>query len=769
MQLWQENSDYAEPIVGVAEGVAPGRFVFEKAIYSGLSYGARFFSRDGNGGEIWEHGDVRRNIQIDGDAERWALEGESSVLASEPKMDRKVTVQAPQRTPDGRFDGPMFCHVWVDRARSALHKKLPVDADGKVTFKTYGGVMTSLKFHTDANWEEVDRHAIYADESTTKPFYAVLDRFHLLREPPPAGLYTDPPFNIRRPGVYEENGFLNFVVHAPKAACVRVWGEWMGAGAKGADLLSTRDRTFWWAQIPVATVGDYHGKEYAYLIDNNRHSQDPAAGWVVHSGFDANSRLVRSSNYYWQSNTWSRPTWDYFIVYQAHPKRLSDRGPGGAGPLERIAWEIEDNAGYFRELGATALLLMPVHEFAGDSSWGYNPGFYYAVESSYGGPDALKELVDTCHRHGIGVILDLVLNHSGNDNPLWELSRETFFDGDTTWGALVNFDHPQCKFFFERCVAYLVEEYRLDGIRLDHTRTILHGDWQDGAIITRAGSGGGWDFLKALQWGARSGGGDRCLVVGEHLPNEWDVSRNGGPLDSQWNDNFHDRIEDAFRPFGDLGKLADAFKITHTEASEWFHATNYAESHDEVGNEDDRIARVAGYGRGLRAAKVHAAAVLLSRGIPMWFMGAESAEWRQFLQRENEVLPLAGYLNDPEAARVRLWWKRMCELRRYDANLRGPAPIDVKFAQDRVLAFTRGMNGDYFVLLNFGSWAGQRGLWELNLPEGLYRELWNSTWDEFRNRAEGEQLQHNGGRDARLKRDYTLNIPELSAIILQRV
>ena len=86
-----------------------------------------------------------------------------------------------------------------------------------------------------------------------------------------------------------------------------------------------------------------------------------------------------------------------------------------------------------------------------------------------------------------------------------------------------------------------------------------------------------------------------------------------------------------------------------------------------------------------------------------------------------------------------------------------------------MLAFTRGMNGDYFVLLNFGSWAGERRLWELNLPDGLYRELWNSTWDEFRNIAEGEELQHNGGRDARLKRDYTLNIPELAAIVLQKV
>jgi 1,4-alpha-glucan branching enzyme len=771
MWLWQDNSGFEKAVSGQAQ--AAGGFLFEEQIYTGMKYGARFFTREA-GGDEWEHRDVRRIFTTNGETDLWALEGESAVLDAAPTLDQEITIRVPQRTPDGRFDGNLFAHVWVDRARRPLRERIPINAS-EVTFKTYRGITTSVKFHTDTNWEEVDRHAVYADEAARgQPLYGVLDRFQLLREAPAILLYQNPPFEIRRPGVYEENGFLNFVLHAPRAARVRVWGVWMGAGAKGIDLRSTMDRTFWWAQISVADVkaglagGDYHGAEYSYIIDNDRHSQDPAAGWVVHSGMEVNSRLVRSSKFVWTTDSWRRPTWDYLTVFQIHPLRFSGRGDAGLKPLQRARWEIESSAGYFRELGPTAVLIMPTHEFKGDYSWGYDPAFFYAVESSYGGPDALKELVDVCHRNGFAVILDLVLNHSGDDNPLWELGRETFFDGDTKWGALVNFDHPQCRFFFEKCVKYLVEEYRLDGIRLDHTRTILHGDWQDGDIVKQAGSGGGGDFLRALHWGATNGN-DGCLVMGEHLPNEWNVSNDGGPLDTQWNDNFHDRIEDAFRPFGDLGKLAEAYKITHTEAKEWFHATNYAESHDEVGNEDDRIAHVAGFGRGLRAAKVHAAAVLMSRGIPMWFMGAESAEWRQFKISENDPLPIAEYLADDERARVRLWWKRLCELRRADPSLRGPAPIDVKFAQDRILAFTRGLNGDYFVLLNFGSWAGQRWLWELNLPEGEYRELWNSTWDEFRNASQSESLQHNGGRDARLRREYTLNIPNTAAIILQRV
>jgi hypothetical protein len=457
MWLWQDNSGFEKAVAGSAE--PGGGFLFEEEIYTGMRYGARFFTNEASG-KVWEHPDVRRTLEILGETELWALEGESAVLVSAPKLEREITIHVPERSPDRRLDGTLFAHVWVDRARAPLHTRIPVKANGAVTFKTYEGVTTSVKFHNDANWEAVDRHVVYASEAARgKPLWAVLDRFQLLREAPPVPMYQNPPFEIRRPGVYEEDGHLHVVLHAPRAARVRLWGAWMAAGAKLVDLLSTVDRTFWWAQLKVADVqaelgGDYHGAEYHYVIDNDRRSQDPAAGWVVHSGFDVNSRLVRSSKFVWTTDSWRRPTWDYLIVYQVHPRRFSGRGGGELKPLQRVKWEIENNAGYFLELGATAVLLMPVHEFKGDFSWGYDPAFFYVVESSYGGPDALKELVDTCHRHGKAVILDLVLNHSGGDNPLWELGRETFFDGDTTWGALVNFDHPQCKFFFEKCVTY---------------------------------------------------------------------------------------------------------------------------------------------------------------------------------------------------------------------------------------------------------------------------------------------------------------------------
>ncbi|HET7542326.1 MAG TPA: alpha amylase C-terminal domain-containing protein, partial [Polyangiaceae bacterium] len=211
-----------------------------------------------------------------------------------------------------------------------------------------------------------------------------------------------------------------------------------------------------------------------------------------------------------------------------------------------------------------------------------------------------------------------------------------------------------------------------------------------------------------------------------------------------------------------MSGLADALKATQGNGDAWYEMTNYPESHDEVGNDDHRI---SGQARGYRRNKVAAAATLFARGLPMWFMGSEYGEYRQFRKDSRGPITLHP---DGDQARVRRWWDRLCELRRGNSRVQGPAPIDVKYAQDRMLAFTRGDNADLFVLLNFSPWEGQRSLAELNLPSGEYKELLNSTWGEYQISSEGEQDRSNGGWDARLIRDYTLNIPAYSALVLER-
>jgi 1,4-alpha-glucan branching enzyme len=210
---------------------------------------------------------------------------------------------------------------------------------------------------------------------------------------------------------------------------------------------------------------------------------------------------------------------------------------------------------------------MPVNEVGTENSWGYDPAFFYAIENDYGGPDALEELVDTCHRNGLAILVDVVFNHAGStDNILWSLARESFFDGDTRWGAMINFDHPQCRHFFAQNLVYLANEYHLDGFRLDHTATIVHSSAWDpwSGFVRELGSGGGWEFLHAIRRALREEVDSLCLLMAEHLPNEWSLTNQGGPMDTQWCDDFHDRIVDASRRQFGMSRLAEAFKLSHT-------------------------------------------------------------------------------------------------------------------------------------------------------------------------------------------------------------
>ena len=144
------------------------------------------------------------------------------------------------------------------------------------------------------------------------------------------------------------------------------------------------------------------------------------------------SRSLRLRNLHWR-----RPTPDYYIIYQLHPSRFTNRYEGDR-PLRRIAKEIAESAGYFRELGVTAIQLLPLNEVSSAHSWGYDPAYFYAIENDYcgaDGPDDLKHLIYTCHQHGLAVVLDVVFNHAGGDNILWDVARDSFFDGDTQWQA----------------------------------------------------------------------------------------------------------------------------------------------------------------------------------------------------------------------------------------------------------------------------------------------------------------------------------------------
>jgi 1,4-alpha-glucan branching enzyme len=259
-----------------------------------------------------------------------------------------------------------------------------------------------------------------------------------------------------------------------------------------------------------------------------------------------------------------------------------------------------------------------------------------------------------------------------------------------------------------------------------------------------------------------------CLLMAEQLPNDWALTNLGGPMDSQWSDDFHDRTVDVCQgDAGQMGRFADALQISQVSCQQWYNVTNYSESHDEVGNVNDRIAQIGGFGRGLRLNKVAAAATLMSCGIPLLFMGEEAGETRQFRFDADDTLDLDVYESDEAATRVRRWWQELFALRRNNPKIQGPAPLQVHWVEGSLVAFSRGGNHEFFVILNCSPDAVTRSLGHMNLPGASYKELWNSSWPAFQ--VEWEDEHANGGRDALLYRDLNLNIPDYGVVILERI
>lgn len=737
------------------------------ALYSGVQYSLLFWNPELYS-NMWEHADAKRCVCLTRDEECWTLEGDPHLFPAPPERDCSVTLSVALAAPGCALTLPYRVSVRVNRARARLPNTQP-----GLAFITYPDVVTSFRILGEGDEEHIDRHFMIAESGPPVQRYVVIDRSPVLHSAPPPDMFTDPPFTIRRPGAYEENGEIRFALHAPWCAQVELEGDWMVPGSR-LSMRSTKDGSFWWASVPVTSIadahaGDYHGAEYNYILNGDLNTQDPAAGWAANSSPEARSRLVRRDRYQWKSTNWQTPGREDLRIYQLHPARFSDRAGPDTTPFDRVAWEVTNEDGYFRSLDISTLQLMPVNEVATKESWGYDPALFYAVEKDYGGPDALKRLVDACHERGIAVFLDLVFNHAGTTgNVLWTTAKDTFFDGDTGWGAMINFDHPQVIQFFEQNVVYLLEEYRVDGFRFDFTRVIFHGDEQGEAFVNRAGSGGGWPFLLRLREAAFAVN-PRCTFIAENLPNEPPITNRGGPMDSQWCDSFHDCLKDvASGKYGQIFDLAGTLQLSQTQYDTWYNVTNYAESHDEVGNENGRIAHVAGFGRGLRMAKAAAAVVWLSRGLKLMFMGEEAGESRQFFQSRDDVLDLKAYLENGEMKNVRTWVNALLRLNLSD-KIHGPSPLTVVYAseQDGLLAWMRGEGSEYFVVVNFKDELRKKALVDLNLPDYTYRELLNSTRPEFQ--VESETESTNVGTDGQIGRVDLLKVPAVGAVVLERL
>jgi malto-oligosyltrehalose trehalohydrolase len=230
----------------------------------------------------------------------------------------------------------------------------------------------------------------------------------------------------------------------------------------------------------------------------------------------------------WQDEGWPGRPWEEAVVYELHVGTFSPEGTFAG---------VERRLDYLASLGVTAIELMPVGDFPGRWSWGYDGVLPFAPDASYGRPEDLKRLVQAAHARGLMVLLDVVYNHFGPEgNYLHVFARDAFFTErhHTPWGAAINFDGPGAalvrRFFVDNAL-YWIEEYHFDGLRLD----AVHAICDDSAT----------HVLEEIAANVRAGPGRERQV---HLVLENDANQSrflardanaGRAVTAQWNDDLH--------------------------------------------------------------------------------------------------------------------------------------------------------------------------------------------------------------------------------------
>ncbi|HLZ64649.1 MAG TPA: malto-oligosyltrehalose trehalohydrolase [Aliidongia sp.] len=383
------------------------------------------------------------------------------------------------------------------------------------------------------------------------------------------------------------------------------------------------------------------GTRYRYRIGGAFYP-DPASRRQP-DGALAFSAVVDPMAYDWTDAGWQGIPWAEAVIYELHPGAFSETGDfaGVAARLDHLV-----------SLGVTLVELMPVADCPGRWNWGYDGVLPFAPTERYGGPDAMKRLVDECHRRGLGVILDVVYNHFGPSGNFLQAYASRFFTDKhrTPWGSAINFDDTgaaNVRAFFIENALYWLEEFHLDGLRFDAVHAI-----KDDSLPT---------FLDALGERIREALPDRRIhLILENDGNEPDLlghdAGGRGCYDAQWNDDFHHALRVALTgarggyyddyaddPVGRVGRaLAEGFAYQgeasahrggkpRGEPSGDLAPTafvNFIQNHDQVGNHAYgwRLPHFADR-ETLRAA---AAMLLLSPAIPLLFMGEEWATDRPF-------------------------------------------------------------------------------------------------------------------------------------------
>ncbi len=454
-------------------------------------------------------------------------------------------------------------------------------------------------------------------------------------------MQTETESSVKYPylGATVEEGGVRFRVVSPPSEKVEVVLE------GGESYAMTQEGDLFEAFVE----GVKAGTRYRYRFDGDNEFPDPASRFQP-EGVHGPSEVVDPSTFEWSDGGWQGVPHKNLVFYELHVGTFTQEGTYNAA---------KEKLPYLKDLGITAVELLPVSDFPGERNWGYDPAAQYAPTHAYGTPDELREFVNEAHKLGLAVYLDVVYNHFGPDGAyVVGINPQMFTDKhETPWGQAINMDDEGAEhvrqFFLENAVHWLTE-YHFDGFRLDAVFAIIDDSPKH--------------FLAELTEACEDVPGWRRFLIAEDPRNYRKLveprSEGGYGLDGIWADDFHHIVRvnlagDRYGYFKDFEGTTEEMAATLEQG--WYYTGQHSENegeergttteglrpehftltiqnHDQVGNRPrgNRLSDETSPG-GFRAAS---ALLLFAPQLPLMFMGQEWATKTpfQYFTDHNEEL-----------------------------------------------------------------------------------------------------------------------------------
>jgi len=542
--------------------------------------------------------------------------------------------------------------------------------------------------------------------------------------------------------------FRVWAPHAQQVSVIGSFNNWDSA----QHPLRAEESGYWYTSVAEAKVGD----QYRFLL-STPHGElsriDPYAREVTHSVGNA---IVHDTRFNWQGDDFHLAPWNELVIYELHVGTFNDQ--------EDIHLEqgnfpsVSARLGYLKKLGINAIQIMPIGEFAGDRSWGYNPAHIFSVEINYGGPLAFKQFIKRAHQAGIAVILDVVYNHLGpSDLDLWQFDGWSeqdrggiyFYNDDranTPWGETrPDYGRGEVRQYLVDNISMWLEEYHIDGFRFDATQFIHTIDGSTERDLPE-----GWSLLQWINREISQKFPGRITIAEDLQNNKWltkEVDDGGAGFGSQWDAMFVHPIRQAVITTQDhqrsLAAIRDAICYRYNDDA--FERVIYSESHDAVANGSARVPQEISpndpkgwYAR--KRSTLAAALVFTAPGIPMLFQGQEFLEGGWF----RDTVPVDWDQREEFHGIVRLY-RDLIRLRlNRDGLTRGLCgqytQVYHLHEDCKVIAFHRWDQGvatdDVVVVANFFHRAQDN--YTIGFPaSGTWKLRFNSDWegysDDFQN------------------------------------